>query len=397
MAKVPIGNMEEIKRRYPIGIDKTQLIYQLVTSLNFCFLTRPHRFGKSLLLSTLKAFFEGKKELFKGLIIETLEKDWTRHPILHMDFGETYYETRDELKHVLDEYLSIWEDTWPKRDNQLSQKPVEKEYASIRLKRIIQSAHRQTGKRVVILIDGYDKPLLNAWNNSSHYDGILAELCRLFSTFKSYGSHIRFLFITGVFKFSQTRLSRPGIFDDFNHVKDISLCKDFNSICGFTEEELETNLRLEIDQLASASGETFAQSFDRLKAQYDGYHFSPNSANIFNPCSIFDAFYGKEYDRIWFSAGTQIFLMELLQKLPKNLLDNNLTIKDFDAPMHLTIDPFRMLFQSGYLTIKEFLPERRECRLAVPNEEVRTQLLNLLVGRYIRPPTSESTCWRFGQ
>ena len=296
--------MEENFRRYPIGIqnfedlrnndcvyvDKTELIYRLTHTNKVYFLSRPRRFGKSLLVSTLEAYFLGKKELFQGLAMETLEKDWTVYPVLHFDFSVSKYITADMLSAVINRQLLLWEKIYQREEGETT--------FSLRLKGIIQRAYTQTGKPVVILVDEYDAPMLDSNNNTELQIEIRDIMRDFFSPLKAQGQYIRFLFITGISKFSQM-----SIFSELNNLQNISMRDDYSAICGITEQELRTQLKADIEMMAQANGETYEEACLHLKQQYDGYHFSEHSEDIYNPFSLFNAFAQKKYANFWFSTG----------------------------------------------------------------------------------------------
>lgn len=386
--------MAEIFRRYPIGIqnfedllnnkcvyiDKTGLIYKLANTNKIYFLSRPRRFGKSLLVSTLEAYFSGKKELFKGLEMEQLEQDWTVYPVLHIDFSRTKYTTIDDLQEQLNLYLSEWERTYGKNQEETS-------YAA-RFTGIIQRIFQHTGRQVVVLIDEYDAPLLDSNCDSTLQKELRTELRKFFSPLKAQGQYLRFLFLTGISKFSQM-----SIFSELNNLQNISMSDDFSAICGITEQELRTQLKPDIERIAQANAETYEEACQHLKRQYDGYHFSRNSEDIYNPFSLFNAFSQKDYKSFWYSTGTPTFLIELLQRMDFNLrLLESMDVKDedFDKATEVITDPIPVLYQSGYLTIKGYDPLFRTYTLGYPNEEVRIGFIETLIPSYLNQPTRES-------
>ena len=344
--------MEENFRRYPIGIqnfedlrnndcvyvDKTELIYRLTHTNKVYFLSRPRRFGKSLLVSTLEAYFLGKKELFQGLAMETLEKDWTVYPVLHFDFSVSKYITADMLSAVINRQLLLWEKIYQREEGETT--------FSLRFEGIIRRAYKQTGKQVVVLIDEYDSPMLD----SNHNDEVQKEIRNImrdfFSPLKAQGQYLRFLLLTGISKFSQM-----SIFSELNNLQNISMRDDYSAICGITEQELRTQLQIDIEQMAQANKETYEEACVHLKQQYDGYHFSENSEDIYNPFSLFNAF----------------------------------------APSNRITDPLPVLYQSGYLTIKGYDPDFQLYTLAYPNKEVRKGFIESLMPAYVHLPARENT------
>lgn len=387
--------MEETFRRYPIGIqnferlrddkyvyvDKTSLVYKLANSNTTYFLSRPRRFGKSLLVSTLEAYFQGKKELFKGLAMETLEKDWTVYPVLHIDFSVSKYVTANSLRSVINYQLIRWEKIYGAA--------AEEDTFSLRFSGIIRRAYEQTGKQVVILIDEYDSPMLDSNNNGEVQSEIRNMMRDLFSPLKALGQYLRFLFLTGISKFSQM-----SIFSELNNLQNISMQDDYSAICGITEQELRSQLQIDIEQMAQANDETFEEACMHLKQQYDGYHFSKRSSDIYNPFSLFNAFAQKSYENFWFSTGTPTFLIDLLQECNfdiQGLDSTTATAEQFDAPSNRITDPLPVLYQSGYLTIKGYDPEFQTYTLAYPNKEVRKGFIESLMPTYVHLPARENT------
>lgn len=371
-------------RKYPIGIqdfedlitsgfcyvDKTEIIYNLIQG-RAVFLSRPRRFGKSLLVSTLKAYFEGKKGLFAGLKMEQLEKEWVKHPVLNLSFAGNKTKTKEGLLETIDAILFEYEEIYGVN--------VRANSPAIRLSNLIKNAYNQTGQSVVILIDEYDAPLLETIND----DEILAEMRyiirNLFSPLKDSGKYIRFLFITGITKYSQL-----NIFSELNHLVNISMLPQFSAICGITEEELFFNFKEDIELLAYANDATFSEISDKLKSMYDGYHFSHSSPDIYNPFSILHALCFHEIKSYWFESATPTFLLELLLEKNINVADlESLMLDDssFNAPItdELTVIP--TLYHSGYLTIKDYNKPLNAYTIGFPNEEVRIGLIKSLVPR----------------
>jgi hypothetical protein len=379
--------MEDNYRRYPIGIqdfeqlrnkncvyvDKTELVYRLANTGQVYFLSRPRRFGKSLLVSTLDAYFRGKKELFAGLAMERLEKDWTPYPVLHIDFSMTKYTELSDLTGQLNINLGKWESIYGQ--DRLERTPAE------RFQGIIGRAFEQTGQPVVVLIDEYDAPLLDSNLDSSLRKQFHDELRKFFSPLKGMGQYLRFLLLTGISKFSQL-----SIFSELNNLKNISMRDDFSTLCGITEHELLTQLRPDIARMAKANGETCEETCARLKQLYDGYHFSKNCEDIYNPFSLFNAFDSGEYSYWWFSTGTPTFLLDIMQQTNFDVttLDGIVaTDNQFDAPTDDMTNPVPVLYQSGYLTIKSYDPSFRAYTLGFPNDEVRYGMTEALLPSYV--------------
>ena len=381
--RYPIGiqNFEELRNRNCVYVDKTKLVYELTNTDKVYFFSRPRRFGKSLLVSTLEAYFQGKKELFEGLAMEKLEKDWTVYPVLHVDFSLTKYTTLFDLQEQLNIFLYRWEKIYGK--------DAVEETPAARLQGIILRAFEQTGKQVVVLIDEYDAPLLDSNSDSSLQRQLRNEMRKFFSPLKGLGQYLRFLFITGISKFSQL-----SIFSELNNLKNISMRDDFSALCGITEQELLTQLKPDIERIADANGESYGEACVHLKRQYDGYHFSKACADIYNPFSLFNAFDAKEYKNFWFSTGTPTFLIEILRNTDfdvRELESVEATDEQFDAPTDRIISPIPVLYQSGYLTIKGYDPDFQIYRLAYPNGEVRKGFIESLLPAYVNLPGQSNT------
>ena len=381
--RYPIGiqNFEQLRNNNCVYIDKTELIYKLTHSDSVYFLSRPRRFGKSLLVSTLEAYFRGKKHLFEGLAMEHLEKEWTEYPVLHMDFSGSKYYDVDMLKSALNLQISRWEEVYGKNESETS--------FSNRLEGVIQRAYQQTGKQVVVLVDEYDSPLLDT-NHKPELQEQLRDIVRdFFSPLKKNGQYLRFLLLTGISKFSQL-----SIFSELNNLQNISMRDEFSAICGITENELLTQMCPDIERMAAANNETYEEACAHLKKQYDGYHFSENCEDIYNPFSLFNAFNAKKYKNYWFSTGTPTFLLELLKQaqFDVKMLDGMTAMDNqFDAPTDVIVDPIPVLYQSGYLTIKDYDPMFRTYTLAYPNSEVRYGFTEALLPNYVHRFPRENT------
>lgn len=381
--RYPIGiqNFEELRNRNCVYVDKTELVYKLTNTDKVYFFSRPRRFGKSLLVSTLEAYFLGKRELFKGLAMEHLEKDWTVYPVLHVDFSLTKYTTLFDLQEQLNLFLSRWEKIYGKND-------VE-ETSAARLQGIIRRAYEQTGRQVAVLIDEYDAPLLDSNSDIPLQQQLRNEMRKFFSPLKGLGQYLRFLFIAGISKFSQM-----SIFSELNNLQNISMRDDFSSLCGITERELLAELEPDIKLMAEANNQTYEDACACLKQQYDGYHFSKHCEDIYNPFSLFNAFNAKEYKNFWFSTGTPTFLIDLLQEVNfdvRELEGVEATDEQFDAPTERVTSPIPVLYQSGYLTIKGYDPDFQIYRLAYPNGEVRKGFIESLLPAYVHLPGQNNT------
>ncbi|MDR0894451.1 MAG: AAA family ATPase [Prevotellaceae bacterium] len=363
LRKLPIGiqSFEKIRTGNYLYVDKTAYVYKLALLETPYFLSRPRRFGKSLFLSTLKAYFQGKKELFEGLIIAKLEKDWFEYPVFHLDMNVD--KTIDMLSFIsiLDTNLRDLEEVW-------SKDPAE-ETPAARLKGLIKRAHEQTGRKVVVLIDEYDKPLLDTIDKKELHEQIYAQLGGFYAMLKSADEHLKFLFLTGITKFAQL-----NVFSQLNQLDDISLQDPYAGICGITEEELLHNFQPELHALAENNGQTYEEAVDEMKKRYDGYHFARKSPDIYNPFSVLNVLNTKVYRDYWFKTGTPTALVKLVKKqgLPASYIECGVRARESD------IEEFRVgqddlvpfLYQSGYLTIKEYKKEFDTYVLGFPNEEV---------------------------
>lgn len=381
--RYPIGiqNFEQLRNNNCVYVDKTELIYKLTHTDQVYFLSRPRRFGKSLLVSTLEAYFQGKRELFEGLAMERLEQDWEVYPVLHVDFSLTKYTALSDLMGQLNLFLLRWEKIYGKDEAE--------ETSAERLQGIIRRAYELTGKQVVVLVDEYDAPLLDSNSDIALQQQLRNEMRKFFSPLKGLGQYLRFLFITGISKFSQM-----SIFSELNNLQNISMRDDFSTLCGITEEELLTALKPDIEKMAEANNETYDEACTHLKQQYDGYHFSKACADIYNPFSLFNAFNSKEYKNFWFSTGTPTFLIDILRESDFDVrcLDGiEATDEQFDAPTERIMSPVPVLYQSGYLTIKDYDPEFRIYKLAYPNGEVRYGFTESLLPAYVHLPGENST------
>ncbi|MBP3472524.1 MAG: AAA family ATPase, partial [Paraprevotella sp.] len=357
--RYPIGiqNFEKLRQRNCVYIDKTHLIYQLAHGDSVYFLSRPRRFGKSLLVSTLEAYFQGKRDLFKGLAIERLEKDWTEYPVLHIDFSASKYMDVKHLQVMLNVQISQWESLYGT--------DAQEDSFSSRFEGVIRRAYEQTGKQVVVLVDEYDSPLLDS-NSNPELQRELRDIVRdFFSPLKKSDQYLRFLFLTGISKFSQL-----SIFSELNNLKNISMRDEFSALCGITETEMLTELKPDIARMAEANSETYEEACAHLKKQYDGYHFSAKCEDIYNPFSLFNALDSREYKNFWFSTGTPTFLIDLLRQTDfnvRNLEEIEALEEQFDAPTEAIGDPIPVLYQSGYLTIKGYNPMFKTYTLSYPN------------------------------
>ena len=373
--KLPIGiqTFEKIRTQGYLYVDKTALVWQIANTGKPYFLSRPRRFGKSLLLSTFEAYFEGKKELYEGLAIEKLEDKWEKYPVLHLDLNAEKYDTVESLNAILSYQLTQWEAIYGKGEDETT--------LSNRFKGIIQRAYELTGKGVVVLVDEYDKPLLQAIHNKKLLEEYRTILKAFYGTLKSKDSCLRFVFLTGVTKFSQVSAS-----SDLNQLNDISMDYDFGTICGITHQELTSNFDPEIEILAKANGLEKEETVAQITQQYDGYRFHHKSEGVYNPFSVLNAFDKKEFGNYWFQTGTPTFLVKLLQKADydlRTLMDgveaSTSTFTEYRAEED---NPIPLIYQSGYLTIKDYDKRFNIYTLGFPNDEVRYGFLNFLIPFY---------------
>ena len=379
MRKYPVGiqNFEKLRRDGYCYVDKTELIYRLASDGGYYFLSRPRRFGKSLLISTLEAYFEGKKELFEGLAIEKLEKEWTVSPVLHLDLNARKYDTPEALVAIINQHLEVWEALY---GNEKKDRAPEERFAYI-----IEKAYRATGHTVAVLIDEYDKPLLQAIGNEPLQQEYRNTLKAFYGVLKSCDRYIRFAMLTGVTKFGKV-----SVFSDLNNLMDISLSSRFANICGITQKELQEDFAEDIRMLAQANDMTEEQAAMELKQWYDGYHFTEKGDDIYNPFSLLNTFAELKFGSYWFETGTPTFLVELLKMNRYNL--SRLTSEVAMAESLSGIDtleenPVPILYQSGYLTIKGYDREFQSYILGFPNNEVEEGFTKFLLPRYATIPS----------
>ena len=373
--KLPIGiqAFEDIRNDGYLYVDKTALMWTIANIGKPFFLSRPRRFGKSLLISTFEAYFKGRRELFTGFAVEELKKKWEEHPVLHLDLNARKYTTPADLDAILNQHLERWEAVYgeEKRD-----RASEERFAYV-----IRRASEQTGKGVVVLVDEYDKPLLQAIQNEPLLESYRSTLKAFYGVLKSADRYLRFAFLTGVTKFSQV-----SVFSDLNQLNDISMNYDFSTLCGITHEELLSNFEPELMALSRANGMNVEEVVDAMTRQYDGYHFHPNGEGVFNPFSVLNAFFSKEFGNYWFQTGTPTFLVELLKESDYDLrllMDGIETAASaFTEYRADRKNPIPLIYQSGYLTIKDYDKRFQMYRLGFPNDEVRYGFLNFLVPFY---------------
>ena len=392
--KYPIGiqDFQQIVEDKFVYVDKTALVYKLATEGKIYFLSRPRRFGKSLLLSTLKYYFLGRKDLFKGLAIDRLETEWLEYPVFHFSFATSNYTQHGTLDTVINKQLSDYEKVYGK-DPQL-------EDLGLRLKDLVRAAHQKTGRRAVVLIDEYDKPMLdvlelgyevtdNMGNRVKLEDYNRNVLKGFYGVFKDADEDLKFVFLTGVTKFSQV-----SVFSGFNQPDDISMHRKYEALCGITTEELLTVFDSSIRELSDDLGLSYEETVARLKKKYDGYHFSSKMTGIFNPFSILNCFNTLEMRDFWFASGTPGYLMRLLAKNNEHI--NELVGRYYDATQFIDYkanseQPLPMIYQSGYLTIKDFVPDDNTYLLDFPNEEVKTGFIATVASGYFKEGNNQAS------
>ena len=375
--KLPVGiqDFTSLREDGYLYVDKTALVYKMVTTGKPYFLSRPRRFGKSLLLSTLEAYFLGRKDLFKGLAIEQLEKEWKVYPVLHLSLNAKFYETKESLEQILDDHLVAWEDKY-----EITKKKESTNYEG-RFMQIIQQACEKTGEKVVVLIDKYDKPLLRTLFNDDLHNVYREMLTGFYTVLKDADRYLRFVFITGVTKFSQL-----GIFSNLNQLMDISMAPAYATVCGMTKVEIERDFQPELAALAAMNKLTYEQTVNEMTKRYDGYHFSEfRTEGIFNPFSVLNALLQKRFSSYWFATGIPTMLVDMLKKTDYDLrqLDGievpAAALTDYRADFQ---NPVPIIYQSGYLTIKDYDSEFNFFRLGYPNAEVEYGWLNFITPYY---------------
>lgn len=390
--KYPIGiqTFERIIAEGCVYVDKTDMVYSLANEGFIYFLSRPRRFGKSLLVSTLENYFLGRKELFKGLKIDSLEKDWKTYPVFHLDFSGQNFTNSTELTKKLNKFITDYEAIYGIDERDLT--------LGDRFAQLLETAHKQTGLACVVLIDEYDKPLLDVMdlpdtverNNTliSLEDYNREILKGLYSTFKAADTHLQFVFLTGVTKFSQL-----SVFSGFNHPEDISMAPQFATICGITEEEVDTYFREPIEQIAKQKNITYDSAREMLRKQYDGYHFCEHAPGVYNPFSLLNALKRGRVSDFWFESGTPTYLYRLLEKSNENLdqiAGKYFTKDDFENYQADSQQPLPMIYQSGYLTIKDYDDDADNYLLDFPNDEVKKGFATLVANSFMKTETAGS-------
>ena len=384
--------MEQQQKFYPVGIqtfseiigknylyiDKTGYVYRMTHSASkYMFLSRPRRFGKSLLASTLHSYFEGRKELVKGLVIEKLETEWMSYPVFHFDMSLAKHVDRERLESMLNIQLYRYEEIYGRLDGEVM--------LNDRLTGLIQRAYQQTGKQVVVLIDEYDAPLLDVMHEDKNLPILRNVMRNFYSPLKACDPYLRYVFLTGITKFSQL-----SIFSELNNIKNISMDEPYAAICGITEEEIKEQMSYDLDLLAEKMQITRDEVLAKLKENYDGYHFTWPSPDIYNPFSLFNAFNDGKFNSYWFGSGTPTYLIEMLNKfgvLPSEIGGIEAVAAEFDAPTERMTSITPLLYQSGYITIKGYDSVFDIYTLDIPNKEVRIGLMRNLIPSYITNDT----------
>ena len=387
--------MDKIVNKYPVGIqtfskirengylyiDKTQYIVDFrEKQMSYVFLSRPRRFGKSLFASTLQAYFEGRKELFEGLAIADYEKEWVKHPVLHFDLSGAKHFDADALNNYLNLQLLPYEKLYGKGEGEI--RPNE------RLDGIVKRACEQTGKKVVVIIDEYDAPLLDVVHEKDNLRQLRLIMQNFYSPLKKLDPYLEFTFITGITKFSQL-----SIFGELNNLDNISMFDQYSAICGISKTELTTQMKPDVEALGEALGMTYEECLAELTRFYDGYHFSEKSEDVFNPFSLVKALNARKIAPYWFGSGTPSYLIKALQKYHVNVMDiekKSCDVDDFDVSPEMMTSALPLLYQSGYLTIKKYNPILHRYTLEYPNREVKIGMIKSLAPNYLSPITLDN-------
>ncbi|WP_195533117.1 ATP-binding protein [Bacteroides finegoldii] len=387
--------MEALQRLYPIGIqtfseireknylyiDKTEYVYRMTHFAKYVFLSRPRRFGKSLLASTLHSYFSGRKDLFQGLAMERLEKEWIEYPVLHFDMSTAKHVDKEQLLQELNLKLSEYEGVYGKGQEEIN--------PNQRLMGLIKRAYEQTGRQVVVLIDEYDAPLLDVVHEKENLGALRNIMRNFYSPLKACDPYLKYVFLTGITKFSQL-----SIFSELNNIKNISMDEPYAAICGITEDEMLTQMKEDMGMLAAKLNISSEEVLLKLKENYDGYHFTYPSPDIYNPFSLLNAFADGKFGSYWFGSGTPTYLIKMLEKFgvePSEIGNNHAEVSAFDAPTETMTDIIPLLYQSGYITIKDYDESIDLYTLDIPNKEVRLGLMKSLLPNYVASKTRETT------
>lgn len=372
----PIGiqNFEKLREGGFVYVDKTEHIFRLVSTGAYYFLSRPRRFGKSLLTSTIEAYFQGKRELFSGLAIDRLENEWVEHPIMHIDFSGVAYKSPDVLMKVLDQFIAGWEHMYGVE--------ASSDVPGLRFQKVIDAAAEKTGRKVVVLIDEYDKPIVDNISEPELMETFRAQLQGFYSTLKAKDGQIRFCFLTGV-----SKIGKMSVFSGLNNLRDISMLPEYNDICGISENELHMYFDGSVDELAQANAMSKDECYAKLRDMYDGYDFCGNSGQgMYNPFSLLNTFAGKHFGSYWFETGTPTLLVDVMKKTTFDV--TRIEGQKTSAPVlgginSIFENPVPLFFQTGYLTIKKYDPSFGLYTLGFPNREVKDGFLNFLADYYV--------------
>ena len=379
---VGIQTFEDIRKGRYLYVDKTKYIVDFrKKQMKYVFLSRPRRFGKSLFASTLQAYFKGRKELFEGLAIADYEKEWTKHPVLHFDMSGAKHFDKESLTNYLNHELEQYEKSYGCDQSNLD--------TNIRLTNLVQSAYRQTGQKVVVIIDEYDAPLLDVVHEEENLQDLRHVMRNFYSPLKKLDPYLEFVFLTGITKFSQL-----SIFSELNNITNISMNDDYAGICGITEEELLENMSEDINMLAKANNLSKEDAIAKLKEHYDGYHFSAVSPDVFNPYSLLNCFAERKFGAYWFTSATPTYLINMMRKygtMPTDLSRVEASESEFDAPTETMTTIMPLLYQSGYFTIKDYNRDYNYYILDVPNNEVKLGLTKALIPSYVTQNTLATT------
>lgn len=377
LRRLPVGiqTFEKIIENDMLYIDKTEYIWNMIHTNNCVFLSRPRRFGKSLFASMIHAYYEGRKDLFEGLAMGEYEKDWVKHPVLHFDMSAAKHMDKDMLERYLADMLTDQEAVFGYKS--------EKQDPNIRLKDLVVTANRLTGRKVALIIDEYDAPLLDVVHEELNLVALRRAMQNFYSPIKSLDPYLEFVFLTGITKFAQL-----SIFSELNNLFNISMYDKYSAICGISSEELHTQMLPDVERLAEHLHLSVDETFERLKRKYDGYHFSKNSEDVYNPFSLIKALASGDIGDYWFDSGTPTYIIKLLQKYNVGLRDltgQDAGVSDFDVSPENMTTALPLLYQSGYLTIKHYEPMIDLYTLGYPNEEVRTGMVRSLAANYLTP------------
>ena len=382
--KYPVGiqTFEKIRERNYLYVDKTQYLADFVEKgYQYVFLSRPRRFGKSLFASMIHCYYEGRKELFDGLAISRQERDWTAHPVLHFDMSTAKHCNVEDLKSELNYKLALYEDKYGRR--------ADAPNLNQRFEHLVKAAYEQTGQKVVLIIDEYDAPLLDVVHEEQNLAALRRTMQNFYSPIKSLDPYFEFVFLTGITKFAQL-----SIFSELNNLFNISMYDQYSAICGISSDELQTQMRPDVERLAEHLHQSVDETFAQLKEKYDGYHFSENSEDVYNPFSLIKALASQKIGNYWFDSGTPTYIIKLLQKYNVGLRDisgQDASVDDFDVSPENMTSALPLLYQSGYLTIKHYEPAIGLYTLGYPNEEVRLGMIRSLAANYLVPSSGTNS------